>query len=138
MVGTDTDHPTLTYKRVWSLIDSWEVRYTGWDKGDYYSERWQYWAPWNVTNPWLPRMFRGGDEYCNPSVVIVLPLLGAFVWFYKRGPLRTEPCDECEVCRLCVDVESILSSLPDDDPGDNPWGGASLEQCGDPDCGCAN
>ncbi len=24
-----------------------------------------------------------------------------------------------------------------DDPGDNPWGGANLEKCGNPDCRCA-
>lgn len=37
-----------------------------------------------------------------------------------------------------IDVDAILASLgPEfDDPGDNPWGGANLEKCGDPACRC--
>jgi hypothetical protein len=38
-----------------------------------------------------------------------------------------------------IDVDAILASLPPafDDPGENPWGGANLEKCGDPACRCA-
>lgn len=64
-----------------------------------YRPRWQWWAPWQVTSFWRPRVERACDEYCNPSVLLVLPPLGAFVVFYAPGPLRTEaegPCDDCK------------------------------------------
>lgn len=65
---------------------------------DIYRARWQYHWPWAVTRPWLPRVLRGADEHCNPSISVVVPLLGWLVWFYKRGPMRTEadgPCPQC-------------------------------------------
>lgn len=38
-----------------------------------------------------------------------------------------------------IDVDAILESLDKDllDPGDNPWGGANLEPCGDENCRCS-
>lgn len=76
------------------------------------SERWWYAPPWKVTRPWLPRVKlfpEGGDEYCNPTVLIVLPLLGDIVVRYKRGPARTQACATCQAeqgpwcegCRSC-------------------------------------
>jgi hypothetical protein len=67
-------------------------------KGEIYRPRWQYAPPWAVSWPWLLfRVGRGGDEHCNPSVMVGT-LLGLLVIFYKPGPLRTAadgPCDEC-------------------------------------------
>jgi hypothetical protein len=57
-----------------------------------YRDRWQYWAPWGVTRPWLPHVFRGGDEWCNDSICLVIPLLGCLVIFWRPGKQRTVPC----------------------------------------------
>jgi hypothetical protein len=86
-------------------------RLTGWHGGAYHRTRWWWSPPWKVTRPWLPRwiLYReGGDEWCNPTILIVLPLMGDVVIRYKRGPLRTKPCDACilesddhRVCRYC-------------------------------------
>lgn len=62
-----------------------------------YRRRWQYHAPWTLTRPWLPRVARGADEWCNPSVYVVTPL-GSVVVFWRPGSLRTEqdgPCADC-------------------------------------------
>jgi sterol desaturase/sphingolipid hydroxylase (fatty acid hydroxylase superfamily) len=56
--------------------------------------RFMWWAPWGVTRPWLPRVFRGSNEWCSRSVAVVLPFLGAFIWFWEPE-LRTMPCGEC-------------------------------------------
>jgi hypothetical protein len=57
--------------------------------------RLMWWSPAQLTCWWLPRIFRGTDEYCNPSIAAVIPPLGAFILFWKPGPLRTKPCEEC-------------------------------------------
>jgi hypothetical protein len=58
--------------------------------------RFMWWPPWGVTRPWLPRVSsRGGDEWCNDSVTLILPFLGAFIFFWRPGPMRTMPCAEC-------------------------------------------
>lgn len=60
--------------------------------------RFMWWFPWSVTRPWLPRVFRGGDEWCNDSLGFVLPPAGALIVFWRPGRLRTMPCpDEWEV-----------------------------------------
>lgn len=46
--------------------------------------RFMYWAPWTVTRPWLPRVGRGCDEWHNKSVLLILPFLGAFIFFWER------------------------------------------------------
>lgn len=56
--------------------------------------RFMWWAPWSLTRPWLPRAWRGGDEWCNPAVSLVVPPLGAVHWFW-RGRTRVMPCAEC-------------------------------------------
>ena len=61
-------------------------------RGGIYCRRWQWWYPWGVTRPWLPRAFRGGDEWCNDSVALVLPPLGGICVFWRPGPLRAMPC----------------------------------------------
>jgi hypothetical protein len=57
-----------------------------------YRRRWQWWYPWGVTSWQLPRVFRGGDEWCNDSACFVVPPFGCLVVFWRRGPLRTMPC----------------------------------------------
>jgi hypothetical protein len=56
-----------------------------------------YWPPWTVSRPWRPSIELTGDEHCNPSLLTVIPLLGAVIVFYGRR-WRTEtdgPCDRC-------------------------------------------
>ena len=55
--------------------------------------RFMWWAPWSLTTWWLPRIWTGGNEWCEPSICFTVPPLGAFIFFY--GPKRTMPCDEC-------------------------------------------
>ena len=57
-----------------------------------YRRRFQWRFPWGVTDWWLPRTFRGGDEWCNDSACAVIPPLGCFVLFWHPGRLRTMPC----------------------------------------------
>lgn len=97
---------------------------TGWYAGGYHRRRWWWSPPWKVTRPWLPRYMvcpKGGDEWCNPTILIVLPLLlGDVVIRYKRGPLRHQACDTCilesgyGLCRLCGTVD-CLSLLPEEE-----------------------
>lgn len=50
--------------------------------------RYGWWSPWSVYRPWLPRMWRGTDEWHNPALSVVVPFCGAFhVWFsdYRDG-----------------------------------------------------
>lgn len=54
-------------------------------KKDRSASRFMWWAPWKVTRPWLPRVFRGGDEWHNASIAVVIPPLGCFIWFYEPG-----------------------------------------------------
>lgn len=62
-----------------------------------HAHRWQYTPPWGCTYWALPRVkyFRGGDEYCNNTLLIQLPLLGHVTFWKPFGKLRTTPCDEC-------------------------------------------
>jgi hypothetical protein len=57
-----------------------------------YRNRWQWWFPWSVTDWWKPRVFQGGDEWCNDAVCFVLPPLGCLVQFWRPGRLRKMPC----------------------------------------------
>lgn len=59
-----------------------------------YCRRFQWWFPWGVTDWWKPCPFRGGDEWGNPSVCLVLPPFGCLVLFWRPGRLRTVPCLE--------------------------------------------
>ena len=59
-----------------------------------YRHRFFWWYPWGLTRWWLPGISRGGDEWCNDSLVFVVPPLGALVLFWRPGRLRTMPCDE--------------------------------------------
>ena len=38
-----------------------------------------YSAPWTLTNPLWPLVWRGGDEHGRDTLVIQMPLLGALV-----------------------------------------------------------
>ncbi len=54
-----------------------------------------WWPPTQLTRPWLPRVWRGDDEYGNPAVSIVIPPLGAFhCWL-----LRNEAPILCHLCK---------------------------------------
>jgi hypothetical protein len=39
--------------------------------------------------------WRGGDEWCNDSVVFKAPFLGALCFFWRLGRRRTLPCLKC-------------------------------------------
>lgn len=66
----------------------WGLSHTG-----IYRPRWQWWAPWGVTDWWLPRAFPGGDEWCNVPLCLVIPPLGCLAVF-PPGRRRTMPCAE--------------------------------------------
>ena len=63
-------------------------------RGGIYRRRFFWWYPWGLTRWWLPGISRGGDEWCNDSLVVVVPPLGALVLFWRPGKLRTVPCPE--------------------------------------------
>ena len=56
--------------------------------------RLMWWAPWGLTSPFMPRVWRGGDEYDNPSICLTLPCLGAFIFFYSRHLCNTVVPDD--------------------------------------------
>lgn len=65
--------------------------------GQLIAGRFMWWFPWRITSPWRPAVFRGSDEWCNPSVAVVVPPFGCLIAFYGRR-LRIEadgPCAEC-------------------------------------------
>jgi hypothetical protein len=59
-----------------------------------YFRRWMWWAPWGITDPWRPRLLRGGDEWCNDSVAAGLPFTGLLAISWRRR-LRALPCRDC-------------------------------------------
>jgi hypothetical protein len=65
--------------------------------GMIYAHRWRYTPPWGCTRWALPcvKLFRGGDEYCNDTLLLQLPFLGHMIFWKPWGTLRTTPCDEC-------------------------------------------
>jgi hypothetical protein len=63
-------------------------------KDGIYRRRWHWWYPWGITRWWQPRMFSGGDEWCNDSRCFVVPPLGCLVVFWRPGRLRELPCTE--------------------------------------------
>lgn len=67
----------------------WGLYWTG-----IYRPRWQWWFPWNVTDWWKPRAFKGGDEWCNIPACFNVPPFGCLVLFWKSGPRRTMPCPD--------------------------------------------
>ena len=76
--------------------------------------RFLWWSPRLVTQPWRPRVFRGCDEWHNPSWAIVLPFLGCFIvfvgrefgrpvggehlWAFVDGGWEGEFVDDCAIC----------------------------------------
>jgi hypothetical protein len=46
--------------------------------------RFMWWAPWRVTQPLRFSLSRGTDEWNNSSILIKLPLLGCFIFFYGQ------------------------------------------------------
>ena len=72
-------------------------------RGGIYRPRWHFWYPWTCTDWWKLRLpSRGGDEWCNDSVVLPLWFLGNVVIFWRPGRLRTMPCPN-EWSVMCED-----------------------------------
>lgn len=46
-----------------------------------YQKRWQWWPPREVTDWWKPDLVHANDEYRNPSILFIIPPLGAFIIF---------------------------------------------------------
>lgn len=96
---------TMTDDELWEpetctrcgLVFEEGIRVRTWCDGSYYGKRFQWWGPHRVVQPWCPRVFRGGDEFCNDSIGIVVPFLGCVVIFYNRR-LNTDPNIKCEQC----------------------------------------
>lgn len=47
-------------------------------------QRFMYWKPWEVTEPWKLGVQLGCDEFHNSSIMLQLPFLGCFIFFYNR------------------------------------------------------
>jgi hypothetical protein len=56
-------------------------------------QRIMWWPPWACTHWWRLWLWRGADEYCNPSLCLDVPLAGCFIVFWRRH-LRAMPCEE--------------------------------------------
>lgn len=53
-----------------------------------FNGRFTYSGPY--LDEWRPILGRGGDEWCNPSVYVVVPFLGTFNVFYSRTLDRSQ------------------------------------------------
>ena len=106
-----------------------------------FPERWWYSPPWKVTRPWLLRMnvYRdGGDEFCNPTFVIVFPLAGDITVRYRRGPVRNIACDTCQTedgpwcinCNTCHHGPRCHDWLSCGHPIPNPVSDGNCPKCG--------
>ena len=60
-----------------------------------YLPRIWWWYPSHLTRWWLPKIWRGGDEWCNTPLCFTIPPFGAFLFFQFWRPMRTEPCAKC-------------------------------------------
>lgn len=58
-----------------------------------YLRRVWWWYPWGLTRWWVPKVWKGGDEWCNVPLCFTVPPLGCLLVFWRR--MRTMPCDEC-------------------------------------------
>ena len=64
-----------------------------------------WWAPWEITRPWMPNGWLGTDEWHNPAISVVLPFLGAFhIWFRNwsdgtEGHYSRTDAPDCPVCQ---------------------------------------
>lgn len=74
---------TITWRRPDDADTRDTVPYSWYAWGTVYARRWQYWPPWGVTDPWKARAINACDGE-RASKLIVIPLLGAFVWFFNR------------------------------------------------------
>lgn len=74
-----------------------------------YRNRWQYHPPRDSLRRWRPAAEWSGDEFCNPSIRIVVPGLGNVVIFYRRGKMTgvmddDYPCFRCKTQMLKADL----------------------------------
>jgi hypothetical protein len=85
--------------------------------------RFMYWSPREVTDPWLPRVFRGSDEHHNRSVGIVVPPFGCFTLFFDRDFDRSVPHPNSwegtvpnvpwvSGCRICIEMREAFETTP--------------------------
>lgn len=70
--------------------DTVPICWSGW--GSIYATRWQYWPPWGVSEPWKPRVLDACDGE-RASKLVIVPLIGAFVWFFNRPCGHDEDAD---------------------------------------------
>jgi len=60
-------------------------------KSDFHlTRRFWWWAPWGTTRWWRFWIWQGGDEWGNVPVCIDIPLLGTFIYYWRRK-WRTMP-----------------------------------------------
>lgn len=60
--------------------------------GVYFRRVW-WWSPYRLTRWWVPRVWTGGDEWCNVPLCFTMPPFGCLLVFWRK--LRTAPCDGC-------------------------------------------
>src|ERR1017187_5598065 len=60
-----------------------------------YLPRLWLWYPWGVTRWGLPRVWRGGDEWCNTPRCFTIAPFGMLLVFQFWRPMRAEPCAVC-------------------------------------------
>lgn len=63
-------------------------------QGRFGPPRFWYWPFWQLTRPWLPRAWRGGDEYDRVTYSLYIPLLGAF--HYATDQIISWRCEDCQ------------------------------------------
>lgn len=81
----------------------------------------RYCQPWYLTRPWIPRAFRGCDEFHNPSWSLIFPfaLGGVDVWRmrYPRTPgaehlhgrfMGVWEGLDVQGCPICVEIKADL------------------------------
>lgn len=62
--------------------------------GIYFRRLW-WWYPWHLSRWWLPRVWLGGDEWCNVPLCLTVPPFGCFLVFQFWRPMRTMPDAAC-------------------------------------------
>lgn len=69
--------------------------------------RWAFYHWSLLIHPLMPWVFTGVDDFCNPTLHIVIPCVGCLMFCYRLGPLRTEPCAECQQLTHWIDKEHV-------------------------------
>ena len=61
--------------------------------------RLMWWSPTTLTRWWMPKLFKGADENCNPSIAAILPPFGALILFWARPAAHRPVCGVRQVRR---------------------------------------